>query len=157
MRHLANKHAGQVAAVVGFDNGLAHRIEAGADAYLMPSLYEPCGLNQMYSLAYGTVPVVRATGGLADTVTDATPAALKAGTANGFRFDAATPGALADAVVRAVACYRDAPEAWAALVQNGMAADHTWTRSAQDYAGLYQAAAAKHEDRGDARPSRTGG
>ena len=144
VRHLANKHAGRVGAVIGFDNGLAHRIEAGADAYLMPSLYEPCGLNQMYSLAYGTVPVVRKTGGLADTVVDATPERLKAGKANGFVFGPATPAALGEAIGRAVKCFRDAPEAWARLVRTGMAADHTWAASAEKYTGLYEAAAASH-------------
>ncbi len=144
VRHLANQYPGQVAGVVGFDNGLAHRIEAGCDAYLMPSLYEPCGLNQLYSLAYGTVPVVHAVGGLADTVVDATPARLADGTANGFVFDRPTPPDLWEAVSRAVECYRDAPADWAKLVQHGMAADHSWDASAAEYVQLYRAAAARH-------------
>ena len=143
-RHLANSHPGRVAAVVGFDDGLAHRIEAGCDAYLMPSLYEPCGLNQMYSLAYGTVPVVHAVGGLADTVVDATPENLDAGTANGFVFDAPTPTDLWEAVSRAVECFRDAPETWAKLMKTGMAADHSWGASAAQYVELYESAAARH-------------
>jgi len=145
VRHLSNQYPGQVAAVVGFDNGLAHRIEAGSDAYLMPSLYEPCGLNQMYSLAYGTVPVVNAVGGLADTVVDATPETLKDGTANGFVFDRPSPPDLLDAVQRATTCYRDAPTDWATLIANGMAADHSWDASAAEYVQLYQAAAARHD------------
>ncbi|NNJ24911.1 glycogen synthase GlgA [Alienimonas chondri] len=145
VRHLSNEYSGQVAGVVGFDNGLAHRIEAGCDAYLMPSLYEPCGLNQMYSLAYGTVPVVHAVGGLADTVVDATPDNLANGSANGFVFTQPTPPDLWEAVSRAAECYRDAPADWAKLVQNGMAADHSWDASAAEYLQLYQAAAARHD------------
>ena len=144
VRHLANQYPGQVAAVVGFDDGLAHRIEAGADAYLMPSLYEPCGLNQMYSLAYGTVPVVHAVGGLADTVVDASPANLKAGAANGFVFSKPTPPDLWEAVSRAVECFQEEPETWATLSETGMAADYSWGASAAKYVALYEAAAAKH-------------
>ena len=144
VRHLANRHPGRVAATVGFDNGLAHRIEAGCDAYLMPSLYEPCGLNQMYSLAYGTVPVVHAVGGLADTVVDAAPEALEAGTANGFAFGSPTPTDLWEAVSRAVECYVDAPGTWDELVKNGMAADHSWEASAAKYVELYESAHDRH-------------
>ncbi|MFH5803990.1 glycogen synthase GlgA [Alienimonas sp. DA493] len=144
VRHLSNQYPGQVAGYIGFDNGLAHRIEAGCDAYLMPSLYEPCGLNQMYSLAYGTVPVVHAVGGLADTVVDASPENLEKGTANGFVFDRPVPQALAETVRRAVDCFGEAPEDWAKLVQTGMAADHSWDASAAEYVQLYRAAAARH-------------
>ena len=151
VRHLSNQYAGQVAGTVGFDNGLAHRIEAGADAYLMPSLYEPCGLNQMYSLAYGTVPVVHAVGGLADTVVDASPENLKTGAANGFVFTKPTPPDLWEAVSRAVECYRDEPAVWAQLVRTGMAADHTWGASAAEYVALYQAARARHATPSPAR------
>ncbi|MFN3883178.1 MAG: glycogen synthase GlgA [Rhodocyclaceae bacterium] len=134
---LAARHPGQVAVRIGFDEGLAHRIEAGADAFLMPSRFEPCGLNQMYSLAYGTPPVVRATGGLADTVVDCTPDTLAAGSANGFVCGPATPEALIETVRRAAACWQDKP-IWRALQNNGMAGDYGWTRSAQRYLELYR-------------------
>ena len=90
---------------LGFSDELAHRIEAGADIFLMPSRYEPCGLNQLYSLKYGTVPVVHATGGLADTITNANDATLEDGTANGFSFNTYTTAALADALDRACDTY----------------------------------------------------
>ena len=92
-----------------FSNELAHRIEAGADIFLMPSRYEPCGLNQLYSLKYGTVPVVHATGGLADTITNLTDETLAAGTANGFSFDHYTTAALADALERACQTFANRP------------------------------------------------
>jgi starch synthase len=123
---------------VGFDEGLAHRIEAGADMFLMPSIYEPSGLNQLYSMKYGTVPVVRTTGGLADTVTDCTPQTLAAGTATGFRFDPPWPGAFRDAVLRAVAMYHEDPDGWRRLMHNGMRQDWSWDRSAAEYEKLYQ-------------------
>jgi starch synthase len=123
---------------VGFDEGLAHRIEAGADLFLMPSLYEPSGLNQLYSMHYGTPPVVRATGGLADTVTDATPQTLAAGTATGFRFAAYSGEALAETVRRAVALYRDQPQQWRAIMVHGMRQDWSWDRSAAEYEKIYQ-------------------
>ncbi|HUV36317.1 MAG TPA: glycogen synthase [Patescibacteria group bacterium] len=119
-----------------FNNGLAHLIEAGSDFFLMPSRYEPCGLNQMYSLRYGTIPIVRATGGLKDTITDLTP---KGGRGNGFTFDEYEPEALASTVERAVSFYRS----------NGvvdkvrkriMREDHSWMRSAKDYMKLYRRA-----------------
>ena len=95
--------------MIGFDEGLAHRIEAGADLYLMPSLFEPSGLNQLYSLRYGTPPIVRATGGLADTIVDATDANIDAGTASGFRFQAYTAQALLATIQRATDMYRQRP------------------------------------------------
>ena len=99
---LAERHAGKLRAFLEFSNPLAHQIEAGADVFLMPSLYEPCGLNQLYSLAYGTVPIVRSTGGLADTVVDATPENLADGSATGFSFDEKTPEGLWSAISRAL-------------------------------------------------------
>ncbi|QDT36438.1 glycogen synthase GlgA [Stratiformator vulcanicus] len=141
VRHLSNSYPDKVAATVGFNEALAHRIEAGCDAYLMPSRYEPCGLNQIYSLAYGTIPIVRAVGGLKDTVVDATPEALRNGTATGFRFNDYTSAGLLDAVTRAVAAFSK-PEAWRQLVQNAMGRDFTWSRSAQEYVGVYQRALA---------------
>lgn len=127
---------------LGFDNALAHLIEAGADIFLMPSRYEPSGLNQLYSLRYGTVPVVRRTGGLADSVVDATPQALAAGRANGFVFAPYEPQALLGAVRRALAAYRH-PDTWRALQQAGMRADFSWGRAAGQYAALYERALAK--------------
>ena len=134
---LAGRHPGRVRAFLGFSEDLAHRIEAGADLFLMPSRYEPCGLNQLYSLAHGTVPVVRATGGLRDTVVDATPAAIAAGTANGFTFEDPTPEALRGAIRRALAARAD-PGLWSRLVETGMAADWSWGRSARGYLSLYE-------------------
>src|SRR5262249_10109669 len=104
---LARRHAGRFWAYLGFSDELAHQIEAGADIFLMPSQFEPCGLSQLYSLAHGTVPVVRATGGLADTVVDTTPETLADGTANGFVFTEATPEALWTAIERALALWPD--------------------------------------------------
>lgn len=148
---LAYQHPGKVRAFLEFSDPLAHLIEAGADAFLMPSLYEPCGLNQLYSLAYGTVPIVRSTGGLADTVVDATPENLAAGTATGFAFheglppDAAGPQlqqarehALRQAIERAQRFWDDDRPAWRSLMSNGMRADWTWDHSAQDYVRLYE-------------------
>jgi dihydrofolate reductase len=106
-RQLAERHPGQIAFKHGFDEALAHRIEAGADSFLMPSRFEPCGLNQMYSLRYGTPPIVRATGGLADTVVDVSAATLADKTANGFVIDEATPHALWLALERATRCWHD--------------------------------------------------
>jgi starch synthase len=133
---LAETHVGKVRAFLEFSNQLAHQVEAGADILLMPSVYEPCGLNQLYSLAYGTVPIVRATGGLADTVVDATAQALAAGTATGFVFQEATPAALRGAVNRALALWHDRA-AWTRLVQTGMRTDWSWDHSARHYESLY--------------------
>jgi ADP-glucose type glycogen/starch synthase len=130
----ASEHPQQVAALLKFDNGLAHLIEAGADIFLMPSLYEPCGLNQMYSLRYGTIPIVRETGGLADTVADddQTP-----GGGVGFSFKEYEAEALTDAVTRAVRAYQD-PTRWRALQLRAMARDHSWRASAVRYFDLYR-------------------
>jgi starch synthase len=146
LRTLEERHPQQVAARIGFDEVLAHQIEAGADVFLMPSLYEPSGLNQLYSLKYGTVPVVRATGGLADTVTDTTPETLAARTATGFRFVPYAADALQQAVHRALALYRDQPDHWLQVVQNGMRQDWSWDRSAKQYEQVY---ASLIEARGD--------
>ena len=133
---LAVRHPGKLRVFLEFSGILAHQIEAGADLFLMPSLYEPCGLNQLYSLAHGTVPVVRATGGLTDTVVDATPEAMADGTATGVVFRDPTPRALREAIDRALVIRSDRP-AWRRLVQNGMRADWSWDRSAHDYVALY--------------------
>ena len=121
---------------LAFSNELAHLIEAGADMFMMPSQYEPCGLNQLYSLKYGTVPVVRRTGGLADTVVDANPQTLAAGVATGFTFDDYTSLALADTLERACQLFADR-SAWRELVMRGMQQDWSWNRSAALYAELY--------------------
>ena len=143
VRHLANSHHGKVAAVIGFDNGLAHRIEAGADAFLMPSRFEPCGLNQMYSLAYGTVPIVRAVGGLKDTVVDASPRNLFMGTATGFQFEDYEASGLLAAVRRAVDLFPK-KNLWHQLMQTGMAQDFSWSKSAGQYEEVYRKARRKH-------------
>jgi len=134
---LARTHHGRCAVIIGFDEALAHLIEAGADIFVMPSRYEPCGLNQMYSLRYGTPPAVRATGGLADTVVDCNAATLAAGTANGFVFTEPTPQALLAALERAVGTWRDRAR-WRDLQRNGMRLDFSWRASAQRYCDLYR-------------------
>ncbi|NTV10586.1 MAG: glycogen synthase GlgA [Zoogloea sp.] len=133
---LAARHPGQIAVRLGFDEGLAHRIEAGADSFIMPSRFEPCGLNQMYSLRYGTPPVVRATGGLADTVVDVGDASLADKSANGFVLDGDTPHALWLALERVCRCWQDR-RLWQRIQQNGMRRDFSWESAAQEYIGLY--------------------
>lgn len=139
---LAARHPQQVGVRLGFDNTLAHQIEAGADLFLMPSRYEPSGLNQLYSLRYGTVPVVRRTGGLADSIVDLTPQTLRDGAANGFVFDEYAPQALLGALRRALATFKD-QHTWQRLQQTGMRADFSWARSARKYLTLYERARAK--------------
>jgi starch synthase len=134
---MAKDHPKSISATIGFDEGLSHLIEAGADIFLMPSRFEPCGLNQMYSLRYGTPPVVRATGGLADTVVDCTPENLAAGSANGFVFTESSPEALWEATLRAVIAWHQ-PHIWGQLQQNGMARDSSWADPAQQYTNLYR-------------------
>jgi len=126
-RHLAQARPDQVGVNIGYDNPLAHRIEAGADIFLMPSHYEPCGLNQIYSLKYGTVPVVRATGGLDDTIDEDT----------GFKFRDYTGSALLQAVHSAVAAYRD-QDGWVAMMRRGMQKDFSWSAAAGEYVALYR-------------------
>ncbi len=130
---VAHRHKTQCAVTIGFDEALAHRIEAGADIFVMPSRFEPCGLNQMYSLRYGTPPVVRATGGLADTVIDATDE--KHG--NGFVFGPATADGLLQALRRATDAWHE-PERWRRLQKRGMARDSSWEESARHYVDLYR-------------------
>jgi len=132
-RKLAERHPHQIAVTIGYDEALAHRIEAGADCFLMPSRFEPCGLNQMYSLAYGTPPLVRATGGLADTVIDADSGAL----GNGFVFSEATPAALMHTIRRAAEAWHD-PKRWRQLQRAAMAADYSWRVPAARYLDLYK-------------------
>lgn len=138
---LCARNPERVAIDLRFNNELAHLIEAGADMFLMPSRYEPCGLNQMYSLRYGTPPIVRATGGLADTVEDYDP---RTGKGNGFVFEEYSAAAMMDAVRRALAAYR-APAAWRRIVRAGMDCDFSWGASAEKYVRLYQTAMERRE------------
>jgi len=126
-RRMAAEFPGRIAVRIGFDNPLAHRIEAGADIFLMPSRYEPCGLNQIYSLRYGTVPVVRATGGLDDTIDKST----------GFKFAEYTGEALLGAVRQAVAAWSN-PGGWREMIRCGMERDFSWQTSAAAYSELYR-------------------
>jgi len=143
MKDLSARYPKQVVAHLTFDNALAHRIEAGADLLLMPSRFEPCGLNQMYSLKYGTIPVVRATGGLADTIVDANPATLASQDANGYCFEEYSAEALERTVRRALAAYHDT-SVWNQLIRTAMKQDWSWNRSAREYVELYEKAARKH-------------
>jgi starch synthase len=136
-QELGARHRGRAVVTLGFDEALAHRIEAGADIFLMPSRYEPSGLNQLYSLRYGTVPVVRKTGGLADTIVDATPETLARGTANGFVFETYAADALLGAIARALVAFRK-PEVWRRLQSVGMRQDFSWSRSASRYVAAYR-------------------
>jgi starch synthase len=133
LRAAAAARPARLAVRIGFDEGLAHRIQAGADAFLMPSRFEPCGLTQMYALRYGTVPVVRAVGGLEDTVADYD--GFRQGT--GFKFHPYAPGPFLLAIRRALDVHRDR-RAWAGLVVRGMAEDNSWERSAARYEALYR-------------------
>jgi starch synthase len=133
---LANEFPGRVGVRIGYDNELAHKIEAGADMFLMPSRYEPCGLNQIYSLKYGTVPIVRATGGLDDTVESFD---VEHGTGTGFKFEPYTGVALLDAVRLALHHFAD-ERIWKRIQLNGMSRDFSWKRPATEYAKLYKAA-----------------
>lgn len=137
LRQLAQDYPSRFALHIGFSDALAHRIEAGADIFLMPSHYEPCGLNQLYSLRYGTVPIVTPTGGLADTVVDCHDASLADGTATGFYVTTSHPAALDDAIGRALNLRYHQPVKWSQLVETGMAQDWSWRRSAGQYESLY--------------------
>lgn len=134
-RGLSSTHPERFGVQIGFDERRAHLVEAGADLFMMPSRYEPCGLNQMYSMRYGTVPLVRRVGGLADTVR---PYNVKNGQGTGFLFDDYEPAALWDALGRALAMYRGHPRQWSRLQVNGMQKDFSWERSATDYVALYK-------------------
>jgi starch synthase len=138
LRKLAADRPEWVAVRIGYDEGLAHRIEAGADFFLMPSRFEPCGLNQMYSQRYGAIPVVHRTGGLADTVVDVL-ARHDGEEATGLVFDEPTSAALALALERGLSLYRD-PAAWQALRRTAMAGDFSWRRSAEQYLAVYRRA-----------------
>jgi starch synthase len=134
LQKAAKKYPKRVGVHIGFDESLAHLIEAGSDMFLMPSMYEPCGLNQMYSLAYGTLPIVRATGGLADTVEDLDD---KPKTGTGFVFKPYDADAMLATISRAIAAYAN-KDVWVAAQKRGMVMDFTWNTSAQRYIELYK-------------------
>ncbi|MFI5399653.1 MAG: glycogen synthase GlgA [SAR324 cluster bacterium] len=136
---LAERFPRAIAVRIGFSEPLAHRIEAGADLFLMPSRFEPSGLNQLFSMRYGTPPIVHRTGGLADSVVDADRAALEAGRATGFSFDAPSSEALLGAIDRALEIYRT-PERWRSLQRSAMARDFSWAASARKYIEVYESA-----------------
>jgi starch synthase len=137
-RALATDFPGRVGVKIAYDNALAHLVEAGSDMFLMPSRYEPCGLNQIYSLRYGTVPIVRATGGLDDTIEMFD---LEHGTGTGFKFSEYSGAALLHAIRQALHYYSD-DGIWKRIQMNGMAKDFSWNTSAAEYAKLYEAARA---------------
>ena len=141
-RRLATQFPDKLAVQLKFSNPLAHCIEAAADMFLMPSLYEPCGLNQLYSLKYGTVPIVRATGGLADTIMDTDERTIADGSANGFVFESYQSSQLDQTLQRAVRYYQDKTR-WANIVSTGMHQNWSWTRSAHEYLEMYRKTAAQ--------------
>jgi starch synthase len=138
----ASRHRGKVGMVVGYDERLSHLMQGGADAILIPSRFEPCGLTQLYGLRYGCVPVVARTGGLADTVIDANEAALSAGVATGFQYQSTAPGGLHHAISRAIAIHGQ-PEVWSSIQRQGMKSDVSWTKSAARYVELYRSLLAR--------------
>ncbi|SER44829.1 starch synthase [Nitrosomonas sp. Nm51] len=135
--NMAKKNPKQISVIIGYDEKLAHQIEAGADVFIMPSRFEPCGLNQLYSMRYGTVPVVHHVGGLVDTVVDATDKTIADATATGFVFNQPTVAALSEAINRAHLIFNK-PRTWQKIVRNNMNADFTWQKSAGKYLDLYQ-------------------
>jgi len=140
LAEMGDRHRDRMRVLLKYDDALARRIYAGSDLFLMPSRYEPCGLGQMHALRYGTVPVVRRTGGLADTVVDYHP---RTGKGTGFLFDEYTPGALVACIKRALAVYRD-PRRWKSIMQAGMKVDFSWKSSAKEYVKVYHKAMQKH-------------
>jgi starch synthase len=135
-RQWADRYPGKIALRTRFDEGLAHRIEAGADLFIMPSRYEPCGLSQLYSLRYGTVPVVRMTGGLADTVVNYTPRTFKDSRASGFGFTDTNATSLLTCLLLALSVYRKKTE-WERIVKTGMQQDLSWAKSAETYVRVF--------------------
>ncbi len=137
LQGLADMYPDKMAATLGYDESLAHLIEAGSDVFLMPSRFEPCGLNQMYSQRYGTLPIVRKTGGLADTVVDTLPETIANRSATGFVFNEASASSLLEAVKRAMLLYSD-QKTWAKIQANAMKKDFSWRHSAEQYLTLYR-------------------
>ena len=138
LKDIAARFPSNVAVEIDFDESLAHSIEAGSDMFLMASRFEPCGLSQMYSMLYGTLPVVSETGGLADTVVEMTPGTLKNKTAVGFRFEMGSVFAMANTLEMAIDVFTNNREAWNSMIENGMKSDLSWERSAQKYVELYE-------------------
>ncbi len=138
----AARHRGRVGVVIGYDESLSHLMQAGCDAIIIPSRFEPCGLTQLYGLRYGCVPIVARTGGLADTIIDANEAALAAGVATGFQFEPANGASFMHAVARAISAYA-MPDVWTLIQRQGMRADVSWDRSARKYADLYRSLVAR--------------
>jgi starch synthase len=139
-RAAASRHRGAVGVVTGYDEALAHLLQGGSDAILVPSRFEPCGLTQFCGLRYGTVPVVSRVGGLADTIIDANDAALSAGVATGIQFLPVEAPALARAINQAIGLYADR-KTWRTMQRRGMKADVSWGKSAAKYAALYKSLA----------------
>ncbi len=137
LQNLAHIYPDKLAVTLGYDESLAHLIEAGSDVFLMPSRFEPCGLNQMYSQRYGTLPIVRKTGGLADTVVDALPETIANKTATGFVFNEASASSLLETVKRAMILYAD-QKSWVKIQTNAMHKDFSWRHSAEQYLMLYR-------------------
>ena len=137
-REAAAAHPGRVATVIGYNEGEAHRIIAGADVILVPSRQEPCGLTQLYGLRYGTLPLVRRTGGLADTVVDANPHSIMDSTATGFVFHEPTSWVLGETIGRACRLFRDEPRTWVQVQRQAMRQNFSWEASAKDYKALYE-------------------
>jgi starch synthase len=133
----SNKHRGKIGVTIGYDEALSHLLQGGADAILIPSRFEPCGLTQLYGLRYGCVPVATRTGGLADTIIDANEAAVTSGVATGFLFNGISPEALTWALKHAITRFTDR-KAWKAMQEQGMKADFSWKRSGRQYADLYR-------------------
>jgi starch synthase len=136
LQNLARLYPNKIAITLGYNEALAHLIEAGSDIFLMPSRFEPCGLNQMYSQRYGTLPIVRKTGGLADTVVDASPATIEHKTACGIVFNQASSGALVEAIKRALILYSH-HTVWKKMQITAMKKDFSWRQSAEQYLMLY--------------------
>jgi starch synthase len=136
LKNIAAQHPTKVAVTLGYNESFAHRIEASSDIFLMPSIFEPCGLNQMYSLRYGTLPIVHAVGGLRDTVFEETQVGIP-GRANGFVFSGATADELFSAIQRAIELFQYKDQ-WKELQLNAMSKDFSWDVSAKDYLAIYE-------------------
>ena len=136
LQRLAAIYPKQMSVTIGYDEQLSHQIEAGVNMFLMPSKFEPCGLNQMYSMSYGTIPIVRRTGGLADTVTNATPENIKNKIATGFVFERSNSNELLHCIERAVKTFHN-KKIWKQLQIAGMTRDFSWQKSAKQYISLY--------------------
>jgi starch synthase len=137
---MRERYPDKMGVYIGFNGILAQRIYAGADMFLMPSRFEPCGLGQLISLRYGTVPIVRATGGLADTIIDYDPGT---GSGNGFSFEPYNSGVMVETIKRSLRLYREDSEKWRRLVINAMEQDFSWNRSAAEYLEIYDLAVEK--------------